>query len=100
MATKSELTWTEIDPETLPAAQAAAYAEYKALYRKMKACREAFEASFQSAAPEGKRFVFGYNFGRLSIAVADDDKRARKSAQPKASLADYLAAQAASGRRA
>lgn len=97
---KSELTWTEIDPETLPAAQAAAYAEYKALYRKMKAAREAFEESFAPAAPDGKRFVFGYNFGKLSIALADEDKRGRKPAQPKASLADFLASQAQSGRRA
>lgn len=100
MATKSDLTWTEIDPETLPAAQAAAYAEYKALYRKMKAAREGFEASFQAAAPEGKRFVFGYNFGRLSIAVADEDRRTKRPAQAKASLADFLAAQKQSGRRA
>lgn len=100
MATKSELTWTELDPETLPPAQAAAYAEYKALYRKMKAAREAFEAGFQTAAPDGKRFVFGYNFGRLSIAVAEEDRRSRKPTQAKASLADFLSAQANSGRRA
>ena len=100
MATKSELSWTEIDPDTLPAAQAAAYADYKALYRKMKAAREAFEASFQSAAPDGKRFVFGYNFGKLSIALADEDRRAKRTATAKASLADFLAAQTQAGRRA
>lgn len=102
MASKSDLEWMTIDPDTLPAHHAALYAEYKALYRKMKEAREKFEETVNEAAklPEGKRLVFGYNFGKLSMAVAEDDKRRARAAEPKASLADFLAAQAATGRRA
>ncbi len=86
---KSDAVWQEIDPASLPEAQGGLYQEYKAQYRAMKEAREAFEASFAPAAPAGKRFVFGYNFGKLSMALVEDD---RKPAQPKAtlSLQDYL----------
>jgi len=90
---KSDAVWTEIDPTTLPTEQMQKYVEYKRAYTAMKAARLAFEDSFAPAAPAGKRFVFGYNFGKLSMAIVDDD---RKPAQPKAtlSLQDYLAREA------
>lgn len=92
---ESTLTWTEIDPASLPQEQAALYAAYKQQYAAMKLARAAFEASFQPAAPAGKRIVCGYNFGKLSIALADAEP-----VKPKASgtLAEWMAAQARAGR--
>ena len=96
---KSELTWSEIDPASLPQAQADLYAAYKQAYRAMKEAREAFETSLQSGAPHGMRIVCGYNFGKLSLALAPaEEKPARAKAS--GSLADFLASQQASGRRA
>jgi hypothetical protein len=94
------LTWAEIDPATLPETVQKAYEAYKAAYREMKECRMLFEAELNEAAdpPKGKRVVCGYNFGKLSIALADA-KEAPKAAS-KGTLADFLAGQMASGRRA
>jgi hypothetical protein len=97
MAKDSSLTWTEIDPMTLPKQQAAAYQEYKEAYRLMKAMRGKFEDSFQPAAPDGKRFVFGYNFGKLSIALADKPVEKAK-AVAKQSIGEYLAQMQQNGR--
>lgn len=93
---QSTLVWTEIDPASLPEEQSKLYGEYKAAYRVMKDARAAFEASFQAAAPAGKRIVCGYNFGKLSIALADAEP-----VKPKASgtLAEWMAAQQAQGRK-
>lgn len=97
----TNLIWTEIDPTTLPDVVQKAYADYKAAYREMKECRMLFEAELNEAAnpPAGKRIVCGYNFGKLSIALGDA-KDERKPAAAKGTLADFLAGQVASGRRA
>lgn len=94
---RTELTWTEIDPAGLPPDVAKAYAEYKASYAKMKEARQAFEQGLNAAVspPAGKRVVCGYNFGKLSVALAEDVAKA--PTQTKGSLADFLAANA--GRR-
>lgn len=86
--------WVELDANTLPQDAATAYAAYKDLYRKAKDYRQAFEAKMNEDAPEGKRMVFGYNFGKLSVALVDASDAPVK-APAKRSLADYLAAQAA-----
>ena len=101
MATKSTLTWTEIDPASLPDVVKIAYDDYKEQYRRMKHCREVFEQHLNESVspPEGKRIVCGYNFGKLSIALADDDRKPVK-AKATGSLADFLASAQASGRRA
>lgn len=92
---RETLVWTEIDPGGLPEAQGALYAEYKAQYKAMRTARDAFEASLQSAAPAGKRIVVGYNFGKLSLALAE-----REPERPKATgtLADWMAQQQSQGR--
>lgn len=97
---KSDLTWTEIDPASLPKQVQDAYSAYKLAYREMKELRTLFEAELNEVAspPDGKRVVCGYNFGKLSIALADDV--AKPKAQAKGSLADFLAQAQASGRRA
>lgn len=82
------LTWTNIDPSSMPATQQKLYNKYKAQYKLMKEAREAFENSFQEAAPEGKRYVFGYNFGKLAIAL--DVAKNVKTPVKEMSLKDFL----------
>lgn len=74
-------SWTQIDTDSLPAAIAKQYANYKSAYAEMKAERKAFEDALATMlnVPQGKRAVFGYNFGKLSIAIVDDDKPAAKA---------------------
>ena len=98
---KSDAVWFELNVDTLAPELAKAYAEYKELYRQMKAQRLAFETSVSEAAelPEGKRMVFGYNFGKLSVAIVDDDRKPAKASPAKQSLADFIASQASAGRR-
>ena len=95
----STLTWQEIDPQTLPESVGKAYQEYKAQYRAMKEARGVFEDSLQAGAPEGMRIVCGYNFGKLSMALAPDDRKPAK-AKAQGSLEAFMAAAQASGRRA
>lgn len=96
---RSDLTWTEIDPTSLPDELRAQYQKYKEAYAAMKAFRQRFEGCLNDYInpPEGKRVVCGYNFGKLSIALADDDRKPAKAGA--GSLADFLASAQASGRR-
>jgi hypothetical protein len=79
--TATAATWTQIDIDSLPAALAEQYANYKSAYAEMKSERKAFEDALAArlSVPQGKRVVFGYNFGKLSIAIVDDDKPAAKA---------------------
>ena len=97
----SDATWIELNSDTLPQAIGEAYAAYKDMYRAMKAQRTAFETMLAQAAnvPEGKRLVFGYNFGKLSVAIVDDERKPAKASPAKQSLAEFIAAQAATGCR-
>jgi hypothetical protein len=101
MAKDSNAVWSELNPDTLAPEMAKAYAEYKELYRMMKAQRQAFETMVSNAAqlPKGKRVVFGYNFGKLSVAIVEDDRKPAKATPAKQSLADFIASQAQAGRR-
>jgi hypothetical protein len=79
------------------------YQSSKDAYRAYKVQRDTFEASMQACfadkLPAGYELKFGYNFGKLSIAVGPVTER---KAQPKVeseSLGDWLAGQAASGQR-
>ena len=101
MAKTSDAVWSEINPDTLPTEIGQAYALYKEMYREMKAQRTAFETMLSDAAtlPEGKRVIFGYNFGKLSVAIVDDDRKPAKATPAKQSLSDFIASQASAGRR-
>lgn len=92
--------WQTIDPATLPAPVAKQYARYKEAYKEMKADRDAFEQAMRemAAAPQGKRIVFGYNFGKLSVALVDDTVAATKPSGT-TSLSAFLASQTAQGKR-
>lgn len=93
----NDAAWIEIEIDTLNAGQAAAYRQYKQMYAEMKAQRQAFEALMAEGVPAGERMIFGYNFGKLSVAIVPDDRKPAKAAQAKQSLAEYLAGRKASG---
>ena len=88
----STANWQTIDPETLPAPVAKQYLRYKETYKEMKADRDAFEQAMRDLAPtpDGKRLVFGYNFGKLSIAAVDDTAKPA-STKGALSLSAFLA---------
>jgi hypothetical protein len=98
---RTDAVWVEIDPSTLEAGMKAGYDKYKAQYRAMKEAREMFEQGMNDEAelPEGKRLVFGYNFGKLSVAVVNAEV-VKSKAKPAQSLSQYLAAQTNGGHRA
>lgn len=93
--------WQTLDPATLPTPIAKQYERYKAAYREMKAERESFETAMreQAAAPTGKRLVFGYNFGKLSVALVDDTGTTVTTGKAALSLSAFLTSQATQGKR-
>jgi len=99
-AKRTDAEWIVIDPTTLGDDTQLAYMAYKDAYKAMKALREGFEQSMASAVelPAGKRLVFGYNFGKLSVAVVDDDRKAVTKANAPQSLSSYLAGMTQKGR--
>lgn len=94
---KHDAEWTQIDTGTLTQAQQVAYANLRRTRQEAAKAREAFEASMASDVGEGMRMVFGYNFGKLSVAIVPDDRKVAKPAKGAKSLADYLAERRASG---
>ena len=98
--TKSDAVWVEIDPATLDVEQQDAYRAYKEAYAKMKALRQGFQGLMAIGVPTGQRMIFGYNFGKLSVAIVPDDRKQVKPKQAKLSLAEYMAQAQASGLRA
>lgn len=94
---RQEANWIEIDITTLQDDQLKAYDTYKMIYRDMKAARERFEQLMSRDVPEGERMIFGYNFGKLSVAIVPDDRAPKKAKASPQSLADYLASRHGSG---
>lgn len=91
---KQDADWVNIDIDTLDTQTLNAYQGYKASYKTMKECREVFERTMAEAAklPQGRRMIFGYNFGKLSVAVVEDDRKAPKAKATTQSLSDFLKA--------
>lgn len=94
----NDAVWVNINPETLSEAQLTAWTAYKLLYRQMKDQRLAFETLMAQGVADGQRMIFGYNFGKLSVAVVADDRKASKPKAQQMSLAQYLETMSASGR--
>lgn len=93
MAKDTSANWQVVNVETLPTAIRDAYDAYKTAYAEMKAERDTFETlmrkALADATPKGKRLAIAYNFGKLSVAMVDDDRKA--SASPKSiSLSDLI----------
>lgn len=89
----SDLAWKNVDLDTLTAVQREAYEDYKEAQREAAKLRTAFEELMQAGVPTSRRLVFGYRFGKLSVALAEDDRKPPKAASKALSLADYLAQQ-------
>lgn len=98
-AKRTDAQWQTIDPTSLSGEQITTYADYKEAYREMKTKREAFETSMQAGVSEGSRMILGYNFGKLSAAIVPDDRKPKAAKATTQSLAEFLVAQANSGRR-
>lgn len=100
MAKDSILNWQTIDVASLSPQAQGNHAAYKAAYSAMKDARTKFEQGLndETDKPTGTRLVFGYNFGKLSIALAPDDAKPKAAAKPTLSLAAWAAAQRDSGR--
>ena len=98
--TDDNLVWRSLDATSLDPQSQKLYAKLKAAREAANEAKQAFEESVRDRAdiPKGKRLVFGYKFGKLSAALADDTDKPKvdKSA---ISLTDFMAAQDAGGRR-
>ena len=93
MAKDTTANWQVVNVDTLPTDIRDAYDFYKEEYKAMKEARDVFEAALRKAladhTPKGKRIAIAYNFGKLSVAVVDDN--AKPAASSKAvSLADII----------
>jgi len=93
---REEANWLNVLEDDLTAEQSQAYADYKTAYKQAKALRQSFEGLMAVGTPAGQRMIFGYNFGKLSIAVVADDKP-RKAKPVQQTLAQYLAAREGMG---
>lgn len=98
--TKSDANWQTIDVAELTDELRAAWDKSKASYRAYQAEKRTFEQAMSDAAgvPEGKKMIFGYNFGKLSVALVDDDAKPVSKAKPTITLAQFMAQQQANGR--
>ena len=100
----SDLNWTNVSTEQLPAALRTQYEGMKALYRQYAHSKAEFEAAMQKAygakLPAGKELKFGYMFGKLSIAVGPARERKAAKAKEQTTLGDWINAQIAGNRAA
>lgn len=103
MAKETNAVWSELDVETLPSNQREAYEAYKVAQRAAAELRAKFEQMVNDEAlvsANGQKIIFGYRFGKLSVAVVEDEGKPKKAAVAKRSLGDFLASQQAQGKRA
>ena len=89
-APAKELEWTQLDPASLSPELRAKYDAYKEAAKAANTLREAFEAAMTIAIDplDTEKVVFGYRFGKLSLAIAPADKPRKPSAA--ISLADFI----------
>lgn len=85
-----ELEWTQLDPSTLSPELRKAYDAYRDAARHANTLREAFERAMTVAIDplDTEKVVFGYRFGKLSLAIAPADKPRKPSAA--VSLAEFI----------
>lgn len=99
-AQQSEAQWQEIDVNSLDESLKTAYELYKEAAREAAKLRASFEQDMNDALadalPQGHKVVFGYRFGKLSMAVVRDESKPK--AQGKQSLGEYLKSMQMNGR--
>ena len=87
----TDLTWTNVDVADLPVDLQSLYDDYKAAQKIASTKRSIFETAMSVAAqpktPTGKMLMFGYKFGKLSVAWADLKPSASK---PKSAIASIF----------
>lgn len=92
--TETKLNWTTINTNDMPEDIDAAYRAYQAAYKAMKAAKDHFEGELREAlaasTPKGKRVVFGYMFGKLSYALAEDDTKPQAKPSSAVSLSTLI----------
>src|SRR5215469_6990017 len=99
-----KLEWLTIDMSMQPANVQEAYEYYVDLRKRTAKAKEIFETAFDATVdvPAGGKIVHGYNFGRFSIALVDDDGRGKAAPKTKAepiSLQAWIDRQSLNGRR-
>lgn len=84
--------FAELNVEALPAQARMAYNKMKAAKASAREATQAFETVMRDSnpTPKGTRMVFGYNFGKLSVALAPDDAKTAKASSKAMSLTDWL----------
>ena len=89
-APAKDLEWTQLDPSSLSPDLRKAYDAYRDAARHANTLREAFERQMTVAIDpmDNEKVVFGYRFGKLSLAIAPADKLRKPSAA--ISLADFI----------
>lgn len=96
--------WREVNTAELPETIRKHYEDAKAIYRSYKAAKAVFEGEMQEhvadSLPAGCELKFGYNFGKLSVAIGPKREAKAKKAQSNGSLSDWLQEQRESGRLA
>ena len=82
-----ELEWTQLDPSSLSPDLRKAYDAYRDAARHANTLREAFERAMTVAIDplDSEKVVFGYRFGKLSLAITKPIVEAAKPA-PKTEL--------------
>ena len=85
----TELAWKQIDVAQLGTEAVKLWDAKRAMDAEARKVREAFEAHVNGLLagklPKGKRLAMGYRFGKFSVAIAEDDGKA-KAAAPKVAL--------------
>ena len=90
MAYENKLNWINVNVDALGTALRRKYQSLKEAQQKAKAAREDFETAFlveskkAGKLEEGEALKFGYNFGRLAVAIVDETetKPAKKNNEP------------------
>lgn len=94
--------WQNVEISELHSDTAELYRIAKEQYRTYKAAREKFEQAMQDnyadALGDDEELKFGYNFGKLSIAVGEKrERKPKRDTAGKPSLGDWLKARQDSG---
>ena len=88
MAYETKLNWINVNADAMGATMKRKYLALKEAQQKAKAAREDFELSFIAESKkagkveDGESLKFGYNFGRLAVAIVDESE-VKAPAKPK-----------------
>lgn len=89
----TNLDWSNVNTDSLPTGLAALYDDLKTAQRLAAQARDAFESAFTEMAsvPPSQSLRFGYRFGKLAIAIANEAPITRKPAKAGLDFASLMA---------